>query len=113
MRVTRASALLPFMVAIACSSEDKPAQPGTNDAALCTYKGEPEAPIPDAKPHTPRWAFRPWISKDISNGPDTYAFVKGFEDRDTPVGVVVLDSPWETNYNTFVPNPKRYPDFKR
>jgi alpha-glucosidase (family GH31 glycosyl hydrolase) len=23
----------------------------------------------------------------------------------------VLDSPWETHYNTFVPNPERYPDF--
>src|SRR5687768_859474 len=107
----RASLLLPFVVAVACSSEDKPAQPAS-DAAVCTFKGEPEAALPDPKPHTPRWAFRPWISKDISDGPDTYAFVKGFEDRDTPVGVVVLDSPWETNYNTFVPNPKRYPDFK-
>ena len=42
---------------------------------------------------------------------DTYAFVDGFRERDIPVGVVVLDSPWETHYNTFVPNPARYPDF--
>ncbi|MDF1563034.1 MAG: glycoside hydrolase family 31 protein [Deltaproteobacteria bacterium] len=61
--------------------------------------------------HTPRWAFEPWISKDISDGPDTYAFVEGFQSRDIPVGTVVLDSPWETNYNTFIPNPERYPDF--
>ncbi len=110
----RASALLPLIVLVACSSEDKPVDPGTDAAtSACTFKGEAEAPLPDAKPHTPRWAFRPWISKDISDGPDTYAFVKGFEERDTPVGVVVLDSPWETNYNTFVPNPKRYPEFKK
>jgi alpha-glucosidase (family GH31 glycosyl hydrolase) len=63
--------------------------------------------------HTPRWAFEPWISKDISDTADTYAFVEGFESRDIPVGVVVLDSPWETQYNTFVPNPERYPDFDR
>lgn len=63
--------------------------------------------------HTPEWAFEPWISKDISDGPDTYAFVDGFLSRDIPVGVVVLDSPWETHYNTFVPNPARYPDFNR
>jgi len=68
--------------------------------------------LPARKPHTPRWAFEPWISKDISDGPDTYAFVKGFRDRDIPVGVVVLDSPWETHYNTFIPNPARYPNFK-
>ena len=61
--------------------------------------------------HTPRWAFSPWISKDISDGKDTYDFVAGFETRDIPVGVVVIDSPWETNYNTFIPNPARYPKF--
>lgn len=60
---------------------------------------------------TPRWAFRPWISKDISDGADTRAFVGGFRDRDIPVGVVVLDSPWATHYNTFVVNEKRYPAF--
>lgn len=109
----RGSLLLPLVLLVACSSDEQPA-PATNDAAgSCAFKGADEAPLPDPKPHTPRWAFRPWISKDISDGPDTYAFVKGFEDRDTPVGVVVLDSPWETNYNTFVPNPKRYPNFEK
>ena len=34
--------------------------------------------------YTPRWAFEPWISKDISTGPDTYAFV------DTAMGNMVL-----------------------
>lgn len=61
---------------------------------------------------TPRWAYQPWISKDISTGGDTFDFVGGFEQRDIPVGVVVLDSPWETNYNTFVPNERRYPNFE-
>jgi len=69
--------------------------------------------LPMTVPHTARWAFEPWISKDISDGPDTYAFVKGFQDRDIPVGAVVLDSPWETHYNTFIPNPTRYPDFNK
>ena len=78
--------------------------------AECKRPGS-DAPPPDPARHTPRWAFEPWISKDISTGADTYDFVKGFQDRDIPVGAVVLDSPWETNYNTFVPNPSRYPDF--
>lgn len=60
---------------------------------------------------TPRWAFHPWISKDISTGDDTRAFVEGFRSRDIPVGVVVLDSPWATHYNTFVVNDTRYPNF--
>ena len=63
------------------------------------------------RPLTPRWAFEPWISKDISTGPDTYDFVDGFRQRDIPIGAVVLDSPWETHYNTYVPNPSRYPAF--
>ena len=65
------------------------------------------------RPLTPRWAFEPWISKDISTGPDTYDFVDGFRQRDIPIGAVVLDSPWETHYNTYVPNPSRYPDFAK
>ena len=81
---------------------------------------EPEGPcqprvqkLPEPTRYTPRWAFEPWISKDISDGPDTYAFVDGFISRDIPVGVVVLDSPWETNYNSLIPNPERYPDFEK
>jgi alpha-glucosidase (family GH31 glycosyl hydrolase) len=72
--------------------------------------GDPDTP-PEPPLYTPRWAFQPWISKDISDTDDTRAFVQGFHDRDIPVGVVVLDSPWETQYNTFVPNPTRYHDF--
>ena len=87
-------------------------------ASGCHQAADPCAPpetagdraAPPAR-HTPRWAFEPWISKDISDTDDTYAFVDGFASRDIPVGVVVLDSPWETHYNTFVPNPMRYHDF--
>ncbi|MFT3774807.1 MAG: glycoside hydrolase family 31 protein [Minicystis sp.] len=86
---------------------------GTPDASLaCTVDVKPEnITVPPI--HTPRWAFEPWISKDISTGADTYDFVKGFEDRDIPVGAVVLDSPWETYYNTLIPNPTRYPEFPK
>ncbi len=63
--------------------------------------------------HTPRWAFEPWLSKDYSSTDDTLAFVQGSIDRGIPVGVALLDSPWETSYNTFVPDesPSRYHDF--
>ncbi|MBS1150894.1 MAG: Alpha-xylosidase [Myxococcaceae bacterium] len=68
-----------------------------------------EAPEPPR--FTPRWAFLPWISKDISTGADSLQFVDGFISRDIPVGVLVIDSPWETSYNSYVPNEKRYPQF--
>lgn len=75
------------------------------------HPAEPE--LAEPLRHTPRWAFEPWISKDISDTQDTYAFVRGFRDRDIPVGAVVLDSPWETSYNTFIPSPTRYPEFPK
>ncbi len=80
------------------------------DASTCTFDGGSDD-VPEPTPHSPRWVFEPWISKDISTTQDTYDFVDGFRSRDIPVGVVVLDSPWETHYNTFVPNPSRYPRF--
>lgn len=80
-------------------------------ASCSTPAPKPEETIPTPALHTPRWAFRTWISKDISDTADTRAFVQGFHDNDIPVGVVVLDSPWETHYNTFIPNPERYPKF--
>src|SRR6266542_342222 len=88
---------------VACRQADDPCRPALTEADRAAAPAR----------HTPRWAFEPWISKDISDTDDTYAFVDGFAARDIPVGAVVLDSPWETHYNTFVPNPARYHDFDK
>ncbi len=92
---------------VAACSADSATPPGPTEPCPRTDLDE----LPASTAHTPRWALEPWISKDISTRDDTYAFVGGFQDRDIPVGVVVIDSPWETHYNTFVPNPTRYADF--
>jgi alpha-glucosidase (family GH31 glycosyl hydrolase) len=94
--------LLVFLLAGAC---------GKNDPCKLNETAQDRAGPPTI--HTPRWAFEPWISKDISDTDDSYAFVGGFQQRDIPIGVLVLDSPWETQYNTFVPNPTRYHDFQK
>jgi alpha-D-xyloside xylohydrolase len=93
-----------LLLTASCSSDDAPDEP-VDPCNLPT----PEIATPPL--HTPRWAFEPWASKDISTADDMRAFVQGFRDHDIPVGVIVLDSPWETNYNSFVPNPTRYPGF--
>ena len=80
-------------------------------APTCEVDVEPEAELPAPARYTPRWAFEPWISKDISDREDTFEFVAGFRERDIPVGVVVLDSPWDSQYTTFRPNEARYGDF--
>ena len=84
---------------------------GSDGAAQCTWDSEPAPTLADPPRYTPRWAFGHWISKDISDRDDTESFVNGFLDRNIPVSAVVLDSPWETHYNTFVPNAERYGDF--
>jgi len=59
----------------------------------------PERPRP---PLTPRWAYEPWVWEDEENNADaTVSLVDGYIQRDIPVGVVIVDSPWETHYNTF------------
>jgi len=113
LRTLAALAAAVGLVAAACSSTPAtPAPTPTEDAsAPCPPPEGTGAVIPAPKRHTPRWAFEPWISKDISSTDDTRDFVSGFATRDIPVGVVVLDSPWETSYHSFVPNPKRYGGF--
>ncbi|MEZ4394808.1 MAG: glycoside hydrolase family 31 protein [Polyangiales bacterium] len=120
-------AILPLCLGLAACSESPsaPVDAGVADASDagaydgsaadaadsgCAWDGAMEEP-PEPALHTPRWAFEPWISKDISDRADTYAFVDGFISREIPVGAVVLDSPWETHYNTFIPSPTRYGDF--
>ncbi|NOU31670.1 MAG: glycoside hydrolase family 31 protein [Polyangiaceae bacterium] len=109
MRLRGSVSCVLLLLAGACSSSGSTPVP-VDAAAPCHPE---EAPLAAPTRVVPRWAFSPWISKDISTGPDTYAFVDGFRERDIPVGAVVLDSPWETHYNTFVPNPKRYPEFPK
>jgi alpha-glucosidase (family GH31 glycosyl hydrolase) len=59
----------------------------------------PERPRP---PLTPRWAYEPWVWEDEEHTADaTIALVDGYRQRDIPVGAVIVDSPWQTNYNTF------------
>jgi alpha-glucosidase (family GH31 glycosyl hydrolase) len=96
--------LAALLALVACGGDD------STTGGECQF--HTDADDVEAPPlYTPRWAFRPWISKDISDGADTRAFLGGFKERGIPVGVVVLDSPWETNYNTLIVNEERYPDF--
>lgn len=96
-------------LACACSSGSDGVPEAAPGPGSCVQANVDHPPAPIRK--TARWAFDPWISKDISDRADTYDFVGGFQSRGIPVGAVVLDSPWETNYNTFTPNPARYGDF--
>ncbi len=102
--------ILTVAVAVAPSACSETTPPELKPADPCV-RADAEYQRPEVKAFTPRWAYEPWVSKDISDRADTYAYIDGFRQRDIPVGAVVLDSPWETQYNNFVPNPARYGDF--
>ncbi|MCC6175293.1 MAG: hypothetical protein IT305_08340 [Chloroflexi bacterium] len=61
-------------------------------------------------PLTPRWVYEPWIWEDEENDADAVIeLVDDYQERGIPVGVVIIDSPWQTNYNTYVFG-SNYPD---
>ncbi|MCB9598043.1 MAG: hypothetical protein H6719_35335 [Sandaracinaceae bacterium] len=113
----RTAGLWVAILLFSCDGEPPPGTDGgpppPTDAGgnACTFDPGPPEDIAEPTAYTPRWAFEPWISKDISDRDDSYAFVDGFIERDIPVGALVIDSPWDAQYTTFVPNPSRYPDF--
>lgn len=60
----------------------------------------------------PAWGYGFWKSRDIHQHQDeVMEDVHGCRWHGIPVDAVVLDSPWETNYNTWRPNPHQFPDF--
>lgn len=60
----------------------------------------------------PAWGYGFWKSRDIHDHQDQVEEdVHGCRWHEIPVDAVVLDSPWETNYNTWRPNPHQFPDF--
>src|ERR671918_747288 len=71
-------------------------------------------PFPGNPPITPRWAFEPWVWEDNTNTQaSTINLVKGYTSRNIPVGAVIIDSPWETYYNTLEWDKNRYPKLQQ
>ena len=73
----------------------------------------PPRPADQARPRpplTPRWAYEPWVWEDEENTAEAVReLVEGYQRRNIPVGAVIVDSPWQTNYSTFQFNAD-YPD---
>jgi len=67
-----------------------------------TFEGNP--------PICPRWGFEPWIWEDNKNTQQAVLkLVKDYRDKGIPVGTIIIDSPWETSYNSFDWDKERYP----
>ncbi len=58
----------------------------------------------------PEWVHHHWVWENEGTRESATALVRGYLDRDVPVGALVIDSPWETGYNTFEFDETLYPD---
>jgi alpha-glucosidase (family GH31 glycosyl hydrolase) len=60
----------------------------------------------------PEWGYGFWKSRDVyPHQDDVEEDVHGCQRNGIPLDAVVLDSPWETQYNTWEPNPHQFTDF--
>jgi alpha-glucosidase (family GH31 glycosyl hydrolase) len=67
--------------------------------------GAGAAPVP-----WPEWVFHHWVWLGESTQDSAEQLVQDYIDHDIPVGAIIIDSPWETGYNTFAVDPALYPD---
>jgi alpha-glucosidase (family GH31 glycosyl hydrolase) len=58
------------------------------------------------------WGYGFWKSRDVyEHQDDVLEDFHGCRWHEIPLDAIVLDSPWETQYNTWEPNPGQFPDF--
>lgn len=61
-------------------------------------------------PLWPTWVHEHWVWENVGTQESTMEFAMGFIDKGIPVGAVIIDRPWATDSNTFIPDPELYPD---
>jgi hypothetical protein len=61
----------------------------------------------------PEWAYGHWKSRDVyEHQRDVESDFERYAEHRLPLDAIVLDSPWETAYNTWEPNPHQFPNFQ-
>jgi hypothetical protein len=59
----------------------------------------------------PEWAYGHWKSRDVyEHERDVIEDLEGYLEHSIPLDAIVIDSPWETQYNTWRFNPTQFPD---
>lgn len=58
----------------------------------------------------PEWVFHHWVWEDESTQQSALQLIDDYKAHDIPVGAIIIDSPWETGYNTFDWDTTLYPD---
>ena len=64
-------------------------------------------------PVLPEWGYGFWKSRDVyGHQTEVEDDFHGCADNAIALDALVLDSPWETQYNTWIPNPHQFTDFQ-
>ena len=88
----------PLVVELLCSST-----PAARLRAFCRLTGFPAL--------LAEWGYGFWKSRDVyEHQDDVVEDYEGMREHDIPLDAIVLDSPWETQYNTWEINPYQFPD---
>ena len=62
-------------------------------------------------PLLPEWGYGHWKSRDVyEHQRDVEEDFDGYAEHSLPLDAIVIDSPWETQYNTWEFNPHQFPD---
>ena len=94
---TRAAAG-PLRVELLCDRS-----PAARLRRMCRMTGFPQL--------VPEWGYGFWKSRDVyEHQDDVLDDVRGFRECGIPLDAIVIDSPWETQYNTWKFNPHQFPD---
>ncbi|MFN8300835.1 MAG: glycoside hydrolase family 31 protein [Chitinophagales bacterium] len=60
----------------------------------------------------PKWVFQHWVWEDEGTSVSARQLVDDYMAHGIPVDAIIIDSPWETEYNTFICDPNSYGDAK-
>ncbi len=58
----------------------------------------------------PEWVFHHWVWEDESTQQSALQLIDDYKAHNIPVGAIIIDSPWETGYNTFDWDTTLYPN---
>ncbi len=77
--------------------------PAANLRALLRLTGMPAL--------MPEWAYGHWKSRDVyEHQDDVEDDWRGYRENELPLDAIVIDSPWETQYNSWRFNPHQFPN---
>jgi alpha-glucosidase (family GH31 glycosyl hydrolase) len=76
---------------------------------LFSCQEETNVPASD-EPYIPDWIFKHWIWEDEGTTASARQLADDYLAHDIPVDAIIIDSPWETGYNTFDWDAGYYPD---